>query len=420
MRQLPQALAMAALATVLLAGLAVAERKEVQVFGPFQEPESTRFEAACKVFEERTGIDVVYTASKEFESLIFVRVEGGDPPDVAALPQPGLMYRLAKKRQIIPLWPQAVALVEKNYAPVWKGLGSYQGTPYGIFHRVNVKSLVWYPKKAWEKAGYQPPATWEEMAALAAKMIKNGHTPWTVGLKSGGATGWPATDWIEDIMLRTAGPEVYDKWIRHEIPFNHPTVKNAVDIMLKTWLGPKMSYGGAMGILNTSFGDSPKVMFEDPPRAWMHRQGSFITGFFPKHIQDNLEEEAGVFGLPPIDSKWGLPVLGGGDQYVMFKDRPEVRQFMEFLATSESGEAWARAGGALFPHKHQNLDAYPDKLSRAQAEMLLNAEVFRFDASDMMPAKVGAGTFWKGMVDLVGGKKPDKVLDKIEKSWPKQ
>ena len=243
MRPFSQALAMAALATVLLTGLAVADRKVVQVFGPFQEPESTRFEAACKVFEERTGIDVVYTASKEFESLIFVRVEGGDPPDVAALPQPGLMYRLAKKRQIVPLWPEAVALVEKNYAPVWKGLGSYQGTPYGIFHRVNVKSLVWYPKKAWEKAGYQPPGTWEEMAALAEKMIRHGHTPWTVGLKSGGATGWPATDWIEDIMLRTAGPEVYDKWIRHEIPFNHPSVKNAVDIMLKTWLGPKMSYG---------------------------------------------------------------------------------------------------------------------------------------------------------------------------------
>jgi alpha-glucoside transport system substrate-binding protein len=127
----------------------------------------------------------------------------------------------------------------------------------------------------------------------------------------------------------------------------------------------------------------------------------------------------GVFGLPPIDSKWGLPVLGGGDQYVMFKDRPEVRQFMEFLATSASGEAWARAGGALFPHKDQNLDAYPDKLSRAQAQMLLNAQVFRFDASDMMPAKVGAGTFWSGMVDLVSGKKPDKVLNKIEKSWPK-
>ncbi len=419
MRRIKIVFSLVAMVLLMTVASGLAGPKTVQVFGPFQEPESIRFEASYKSFEEATGIDVVYTPSRDFESLIFVRVEGGDPPDVAALPQPGLMYRFAKKKQLKPLWPEAITLVEKNYAPVWKELGSHQGTPYGIYHRVNVKSLVWYPKKAWEKAGYQPPKTWAEMEALANKMVKNGHKPWAIGIKSGGATGWPATDWLEDIMLRTAGPEVYDKWINHEIPFNDPAVKNAVDIMTKIWLDPKMVYGGFMGILNTSFGDAPKVMFENPPKAWMHRQGNFITGFFPKNIQDNLEEEVGVFGLPPIDPQWGLPVLGGGDQYVMFNDRPEVRKFMEFLATSESGEAWARAGGALFPHKDQNLDVYPDKLSRAQAEMLLNAKVFRFDASDMMPAKVGAGSFWKGMVDLVSGKKPDRVLKKIEKSWPK-
>ncbi|MGD9213058.1 MAG: ABC transporter substrate-binding protein [Desulfobacteraceae bacterium] len=418
MKKIVKFISFVTLGIVLTSGFAFAGKKVVQVFGPFQEPESTRFEAAIKPFEEETGIDVVYTPSREFESLIFVRVEGGDPPDIAALPQPGLMYRFAQKKQIKPLWSEAIALVEKNYTPVWKKLGSYQNTPYGIYHRVNVKSLVWYPKKAWEKAGYKPPKTWEELEALSQKMIDNGHTPWTIGMKSGASTGWVGTDWVEDIMLRTAGPDVYDQWINHEIPFNDPAVKNAVDIMTKIWMDPKMVYGSFMGILNTHFGDSPNAMFEDPPKAWMHRQGNFITGFFPQNIQDNLEEEVGVFGLPPIDPKWGTPVLGGGDQYVMFKDRPEVRKFMEFLATGKSGEAWAGAGGALFPHKDQNLDAYPDKLSRAQAEMLLNAKVFRFDASDMMPAKVGAGSFWKGMVDIASGKKTDSVLKNIEKSWP--
>ena len=181
-------------------------QKVIEVFGPFQAPDSTRVEAACQVFEERTGIDVVYTPSKEFESLIFVRVEGGDPPDVAALPQPGWMYRFAAKKQIVPLWPEVLALVEKNYAPVWKTLGAYQGTPYGVFHRVNIKSLVWYPKRAWQKACYHPPATWAELKALMQTMIADGHTPWSIGIKSGAATGWPATDWIEDILLRTAGP----------------------------------------------------------------------------------------------------------------------------------------------------------------------------------------------------------------------
>lgn len=419
MRQIAVVLGLVTLALIITTGVASAKKKVVQVFGPFQDPEATRFEATCKPFEEATGIDVIYTPSREFESLIFVRVEGGDPPDIAALPQPGLMYRFAQKKQIKPLWPEAIAMVENNYAPIWKELGSYQGTAYGIYHRVNIKSLVWYPKKAWTKAGYEPPKTWEELEALCQKMIKNGHTPWTIGMKSGASTGWVGTDWVEDILLRTAGPKVYDQWVRHEIPFDDPAVKKAVNIMTEIWMDPKLVYGGFMGILNTQFGDAPKVMFEDPPKAWMHRQGNFITGFFPQNIQDNLEEEVGVFGLPSIDPQWGMPVMGGGDQYVMFKDRPEVRQFMEFLATGKSGEAWARAGGALFPHKDQKLDAYPDKLSRVQAEMLLNAKVFRFDASDMMPAKVGAGYFWEGMVDIASGKKPDKVLGKIEKSWSK-
>ena len=148
------------------------------------------------------------------------------------------------------------------------------------------------------------------------------------------------------------------------------------------------------------------------------RQGSFIAGFLPDEVQNNLDEEVGVFGLPSIDPEWGTPVLGGGDQFVMFNDRPEVRSFMEFLTTGESGEAWARAGGALFPHKDQNLDAYPTEIARAQAELLLNAEVFRFDASDLMPAEVGAGTFWTGMVDWVSGTDADRVLETIDESWP--
>jgi alpha-glucoside transport system substrate-binding protein len=226
---------------------------------------------------------------------------------------------------------------------------------------------------------------------------------------------------MEDIMLRTAGPEVYDKWVNHEIPFNDPAVKRAAEIMGEIWLNPDYVYGGTQYMLTAHFGnDAPGVMFEDPPKAWMHRQGSFIAGFLPQEVQDNLDEEVGVFGLPSIDAQWGTPILGGGDQFVVFKDkdRPEVRSFAEFLTTGKSGEAWAKAGGALFPHKDQNLDAYPTEISRAQAELLLNAEVFRFDASDLMPAEVGAGTFWTGMVDFVSGVDLDKVLNNIEKSWP--
>ena len=393
--------------------------KVVTVFGAFRPPEDVRFLEAIKPFEDATGIDVQYEYSPEFETLIFVRVEGGDPPDIAALPQPGLMKTFADRDALVPLWSGIKNVILDNYAPVWLDLGSHKGEAYGVFHRVNLKSLVWYPKNPWEDAGFGTPTTWEELERLEDKMIGMGEVPWTVGFGSGGATGWVGTDWIEDIMLRTAGPEVYDQWVNHDIPFNNRYIKEAAMIIGKRFLDPKYVYGGPEYVLTAHFGnDAPNVMFDDPPGAWMHRQGNFITGFFPEAVQADLDNQVGVFGFPQIDPKWGTPALGGGDQFVMFNDRPEVRQFMEFLATWESGEAWARAGGALFPYKKQDIGAYPTELERKQAELLLNAKVFRFDASDLMPAEVGAGTFWTGMVDAVSGVPLDRVLQEIEDSWP--
>ncbi len=397
----------------------VPAQKTVTVFGAFVDEEAHRFEESIRPFEEKTGIKVIYEGSKDFETLISVRVEGGNAPDIAGLPQPGLMANFAEKGKLVPVWPSLSALLDKNYAPVWRELGSYEGTTYGIFHRVNAKSFVWYPKKAWEKAGYVPPTTWDELNRLMDRMVADGHTPWAVGIEAGGATGWVGTDWIEDIMLRTAGPDAYDRWVSGEMAFNAPEVKAAFEVLGKIWLDPKYVYGGKNYILTTSFGDSQQPLFTDPPRAWMHRQGNFITGFFPDEVQENLEDEVGVFALPAINPEYGIPVLGGGDQFVVFNDRPEVREFMEYLATWESGKLWAQAGGALFPYLDQDLDAYPNAIERSLAEALVNAKVFRFDASDLMPAQVGAGTFWTGIVDWVGGKSLDAVLSDIQRSWPK-
>jgi len=394
------------------------EERVVNLFGPFVDEEARRFEEAIRPFEQETGIQVRYEGSGDFETLISVRVEGGNPPDIAALPQPGLMKNFAEQGYLVPMWDSLQETVDSNYAEVWKELGSFEGVPYGVFHRVNAKSFVWYPKKAWENAGYEIPATWDELEELMDEMVANGHTPWAVGMESAGATGWVGTDWIEDIMLRTAGPELYDQWVDNEIPFTHPAVKEAFEILGDIWLNPDYIYGGTSMILTTSYTDSPNALFADPPRAMMHRQGNFVTSFLPQHIQDNLEEEVGVFPLPAIDEQYGIPILGGGDQFVVFNDNPDVREFMEFLATWESGELWAKAGGALFPYVNQDLDAYPNEIERSLAEALVNAEVFRFDASDLMPGPVGAGSFWTGMVDWVGGTDLNRVLENIERGWP--
>lgn len=410
----------AVLSISMLATLTVsAEQQVVKILGPFGKQEEANFNKCIEEFEKATGIDVQYESASNFDTLINVLVESGDTPDIASIPQPGVMYRFAKTEKLVPLWPEILEMIDNNYAPIWKELGSYDGKAYGVFHRVNVKSLVWYAKPAFEEAGYTIPTTWDELLALSDQMVQDGVTPWCIGIESGSATGWPATDWMEDIMLRTAGPQVYDQWVNHDIPFNDPAVKHAAEVMMQIWGNPDYVLGGTTGIVTTNFGDSPKSMFEDLPACMMHRQGNFIPGFFPQEVQDDIENRVGVFGLPSIDPQWGTPVLGGGDQFVMFNDRPEVRQFMEFLTTWKAGEAWAKAGGALFAYKDQDLSAYPNSLARIQAELLLNADVFRFDASDMMPASVGNGTFWTGMADLVNGQPVDDVLKAIDDSWPK-
>ncbi len=396
------------------------EGKVVTVFGRFPSNEANYFAKAIKPFEEKTGIDVQLESSDDFiDDLVLGRVEAGKPPDVAALFYPGTMQKLAEMGKLIPLPSEIISQIDENYAPSWKELGSFNGETYGVFYGVSIKSLVWYPKEPFKQAGYTHPTTWDELISLSDQMIADGNTPWCIGLESGGATGWVATDWIEDILLRTVDPHVYDQWVNHEIPFNDSRVKNAFEMMGQIWLDPNYVSGGASVILNTNFGDASTPMFDDPPSCWLHRQGNWITEFYPEDVKTNLDNYVGVFVLPSIHSDKGTPLIGGGNQFVMFNDRPEVRTFMQYLTTGESGDAWARSGGALFPHKDQNLDAYPTELERNIAKILMSSETIRFDGSDLMPSEVGTNTFWKGTIDYIGGKDVDTILDNIEASWPK-
>ncbi|HAH63163.1 MAG TPA: ABC transporter substrate-binding protein [Treponema sp.] len=396
------------------------EDKTIRIFGNFRGEEGARFDEIVKIFNAKTGYNVVYEGSPEFETQILVQAEAGTPPDIAALPQPGMMKNFARRGFIKPLSKEVVTKIDENYAPVWKQLGTAEdGKVYGVFYRISAKSFVWYPKKAWEAKGYTVPKTWDELRTLENKMVANGDTPWSIGFEAGGSTGWVGTDWLEDVMLRTAGPDVYDKWVNHTIPFDDPAVQNALKYVGEIMLNDKYVYGGTTNILTQSYGDSIKPLFTNPPKAYMNRQGNFITGFMPENIQANLENEVGVFALPAIDPKYGTPVLGSGDQFVAFNDKKGVQEFLEFLTTWEACAPWAKVGGALFPHKNQNFNDYGNAIERDLAKILVNATVFRFDGSDLMPAEVGAGTFWTGMVDYVNGKDAKTVLTTIEKSWPK-
>ncbi len=386
----------------------------VTVLGVWGGDEFASFSAAVAPFTKKTGIGMAFETTKEQSTVLVTRVKAGNPPDIAILPQPGLLVDLAKMGALVPIDTfMDMNQLKKDYAQSWIDLGSYNNKLYGVWVKGALKSLVWYNPKAFAAKGYKVPTTWDEMIALSDKIVADGGTPWCVGLESGSASGWPGTDWIEDIMLRSAGPKVYDQWVNHEIPWTDPAVKKAWEYFGQIVLNPKYCWGGPKGVMTTGFGDSPAPLFDNPPGCYMHRQASFITSFFPKGV---TSADYSVFPFPPIDPQWGTPALGAGDVAVMLRDTPQARAFMKYLATPQPAEIWAARGGFISPNRGVKLSVYPDDIIRKQAEVLSRAKVFRFDGSDMMPAAVGAGTFWTGVMDYVGGENLDKVLQTIEAS----
>lgn len=396
----------------------------VTMDGPFGTGDLVKFENSIKEFEEITGIDIQYQGTKEFEANISIRIEGGDAPDVVDFPQPGLLGNLVKKGYGIDLntvidqdW------LKENYLQSWLDMGTMEGQNgtmmAGIWARVNAKSLVWYPKAQFDAAGYQVPETWDELMALTEEIAADGDTAWCIGVESGAATGWAMTDWVEDLMLRTTTPENYDRWVANDLKFDSPEVRNAMDYVTQIWFNDDYVYGGRASITTKFFGDAPQPMFENPPKCWLHRQGNFITTFFPEGLVAGTDYD--FFYLPPIGTDYGRPVLVAGDIYAMFNDRPEVRAVIQWFTTALSLKEWLASGGAISPHNDSQLDWYPpNSMEKKIAEIISAATAVRFDASDIMPGEVGTGSFWKYMTDYVSGTIDlDTALTEIDAGWPK-
>ncbi|PZD95423.1 carbohydrate ABC transporter substrate-binding protein [Paenibacillus sambharensis] len=393
---------------------------KVTMFGPFTDADEVKFTESIRAFEETTGIDIAYEGSKEFEATISVRVNGGNAPDIADFPQPGLLRGFVKDGKVIDVSTfMSEEHLNRQYNQSWLDMASMPGPSgdvmAGVWARSSVKSLVWYNKPEFEAAGYKVPTTWDELMALTDQIAQDGDPAWSIGIESGAATGWPATDWLEDIMLRTTTPENYDKWVAGELPFTDDIVKNAVKRMSDIWFNDNYVYGGRKAIATTSFGDAVRPLFDNPPKAWLHRQAGFITSFFPEGLS---AENYDWFPLPPIDAEYGQPALISGDIYAMFNDRPEVRAVMEFFTTAESLKTWIQSGGVTAPMNDADPAWYPNEQERRMAEFLQTADTIRFDGSDLMPGSVGAGTFWKGMTDYVSGTADlDQAMQQIQTGW---
>jgi len=407
---------------ILLVGVvavpAFAQQKTVSILGVWGGHEKDAFIKTLEPFEAATGIKVEFTGTRDLPAVLTTRVAAGNPPDISILPNPGQMEDLAKIKVLVDLSTfMNMDKLQSDYAKTWLNLGSYKGKLYGIYTGVSLKSLVWYNPKAFKEAGYKVPKTWDELIALSDRIVADGKAPWCIGLESGAASGWPGTDWIEDIMLRTAGPEVYDKWVNHEISWTSPQVKHAFELFGKIACNEKYLYGGTATELTANFGDSPNALFTSPPSAYMHKQATFITSFILKYNPNLIPGiDFTFFSFPPIDPKYGAPALGGANVFVMFNDTPEAEALMRYLATPGFEEILVAETGWLSANRRVSLGAYPDELTRKAAQILIQAPSFRFDGSDLMPASIGSGSFWTGILDYVGGENLGTVLKKIEDS----
>lgn len=397
--------------------------QSVTISGPWLSPEADRFDNLLAYFEAATGADATYTGSDSFEQQIVIDAEAGSAPNIAVFPQPGLAAVMAGNGLLTPLGDDMAGWVTDNFAAgsSWVDLGTYADADgndqfYGFFFNVNVKSLVWYVPENFEDAGYDVPTTMEELIALSDQIVADGETPWCIGLGSGAATGWPATDWVEDLLLRTQPPEVYDGWVTNEIPFTDERIVGAIETFGQFARNDDYVMGGAGAVATTDFRDSPTGMFSSPPGCYMHRQASFIPAFFPEGT--SVGEDADFFYFPAYAGKdLGSPVLGAGTVWAITNENQAAHDLIAFLETPEAHEIWMARKGFLTPHKGVNSDVFSDPTLRKMNDILLSATTFRFDGSDLMPGAVGAGSFWTGMVDYAGGKDAQAVADEIQASW---
>jgi alpha-glucoside transport system substrate-binding protein len=383
--------------------------------------------------EDQQQIDsyVPYEGSKEFEAQLPVKLAAGNAPDIAYIPQPGLLKTLVEKYpdSVVPASEGTVANVEKYYAASWKGYGTVNDTFYAAPLGANVKSFVWYSPKAFADGGYEIPTTLDELMALSDKIVEDAKTngtgakPWCAGIGSGDATGWPATDWLEDMVLRTAGGETYDKWITNEVKFNDPAIAEALGKVGDILKNPDYVNGGlgdVSSIATTEFQAGGLPIVENG-LCYMHRQASFYAANWPEGTDVSENGDVFAFYFPGVSAD-SRPVLGGGEFVAAFSDRPEVAAFQAYLSSPEWANAKAiatPAGGWVTANSGLDANNLVSPIDKLSFELLSDTtQEFGFDASDLMPGAVGSGSFWTEMTAWIAEDKADAaVLDAIQASW---
>ena len=374
----------------------------VTVFGPYVGTDADRFAEVIADFESATGIDVAYTGSVDFVSDLRQRAVGNQRPDVAIVPQPGVVDTLVENEVLAPLEPATVQAVRAGF-----GGTALEATPwnlrFAVPYRSNVKSLVWYRPDVFAANGWEVPRTLDELNSLVDD-IDAGDTmaPWCFSVFAGSSTGWPATDWIEDLVLRRAGADVYEQWAQGELSWQAPEIRDAFREFRELVVDNERSAGGLRAVLQTEVSSAGDPLFADTPGCAMYKQASFAEDWFPDGTTVGPDAEVDYFVLPSgAGDETGL--VTAGDAAIAFADRPNVNRFMAFLASADGGRAWADDGGFISRRTDVDLDEYYDDADAGVASLLQAQTTARFDASDMLPADIGSDLLWRQVTDWLNG-----------------
>jgi len=378
------------------------------------EPES--FRAIVSPWEEQNNSTVNDEGTRDILDILKVRVAGDNPPDMAILAAPGTMEEFAKAGKLVALDDILdMNRIRNEYSQAWIDMGTVDGKLYTLPYKAANKSTVWYNPEVFQTNGLQVPQTWEELIVLSDNLVVAGLSPWSIGVESGGSSGWPGTDWIGQILLSESGPEVYDQWVDHDIPWTDAQVKSAWEKFGQIVFTSGYVYGGTDFALSTNFENASHLPFGSPPKAAMYFLGSFAQGFIENQFPDLLlEEDYDFFPFPTIDTDYQNAVTGGADLLVIFNNTEASRSLMKYLTTAEAQEIGVKRGGFTSVNKQVSTTSYPDDLAAKVADQLANASIARFDADDIWGGDLQAA-FWQGVLDyLAEPSELDSILADIE------
>jgi alpha-glucoside transport system substrate-binding protein len=396
----------------------------VTVYGTIADTEAELLEQSWADWEKDNNIDIKYESSKEFEAQIGIRAQGGSAPDLAIFPQPGLLGDLASRGYIQPAPAGVSDNVKKYWSDDWAGYATTDDTLYGAPLMASVKGWIWYSPAEFASNGWEVPTTWDELLTLTKTIQEaKGSAPWCAGFGSDAATGWPGTDWVEDLVLRQAGTDTYDKWVSHDVKFTDPAIKTALDSVGEILLNPdyvNAGFGDVKSINTTPFGDAARVIGNG--ECSLTHQASFFDGFIqdPKNGNATVGPDADVWAfMTPSIEAGGNAVTGGGEIVGAFSNDADTVKVQEYLSSPEWANSRVKLGGVLSANSGLDPESAESPILQEAIKILQDPNTtFRFDASDLMPGAVGSAAFFTGMVDWINGSSSDEVLKKIDAAWP--